>query len=159
MQRKVCESINNTFAKNAAINFLSSNESFSGYQQKRLAQSFDQCEVSHPNKKRRINDSILEQYKDIVISKLSDWLQDKRINWSELGRLCGLNAKNRGQIVRDIAEESGIDTTNMHNKRDHLSLDHLRQNYLVMRYLFLLCPQYCLLREISKCCLTLVHLL
>ena len=111
MQRKVCESINNTFAKNAAINFLSSNESFSGYQRKRLAQSFDQCEVSHPNKKRRINDSILEQYKDIVISKLSDWPQDKRINWSELGRLCGLNAKNRGQIVRDIAEESGIDTT------------------------------------------------
>ncbi len=50
MQRNICSSINKSFgenaainflAKNAAINLLASNKSFSGYQRKRLAQSFD----------------------------------------------------------------------------------------------------------------------
>ena len=32
MQRNICSSINKSFRENAAINFLASNESFSGYQ-------------------------------------------------------------------------------------------------------------------------------
>ena len=31
--------------------------------------------------------------------------------WSELGSQCGLSTNNRGQIVKAIAEESGIDLT------------------------------------------------
>ncbi len=46
MQRNIRSSINKSFGD--AINFLASNESFSGYQRKRLAQSFDKCEVSKP---------------------------------------------------------------------------------------------------------------
>ena len=90
MQRNIRSSINKSFGD--AINFLASNESFSGYQRKRLAQLFDKCEVSKP-KKHRITDSQYNEYLDIVLQKLSDWPEDKNMNWSELSRLCGLTTK------------------------------------------------------------------
>ena len=80
MQRNICSSINKSFGENAAINFLASNESFSGYQRKRLSQSFDKCEVS----KHRITDSQFTQYQAIVQQKVLDWPEDKNMNWSEL---------------------------------------------------------------------------
>ncbi len=95
---------------------MASKESFSGYQRKRLAQSFDKCEVSKPIK-RRITDSQFTQYNDIVVQKLSDWRQDESMIWSKLGSQCGLTTSNRGQIEKSIAEESGIDILYM--KRPH----------------------------------------
>ena len=114
LQQNICLSVNKSFRENAAINFLASKESFSGYQRKRLAQSFDKCEVSKP-KKHRITDSQFTQYNDIVVQKLSDWPQDEPMIWSKLGSQCGLTTSNRGQIVKSIAEESGIDI----KKRPH----------------------------------------
>ena len=57
---------------------------------KRLGQSFDKCEVSKP-KRRRITDSQFTQYKVIVQQKVSDWPEDKNMNWSELGTQCGIS--------------------------------------------------------------------
>ncbi len=71
MQRNICSSINKSFGENAAINFLASNKSFSGYQRKQLGKSFDKCEISKP-KRHRISDSQFTQYKDIVQQKVSD---------------------------------------------------------------------------------------
>ncbi len=105
MQRNICSSINKSFGENAAINFLASNESISGYQRKQLAQSFDKCEVSKP-KKRCNTDSQFTQFKDRVQQKLSDWPEDTNMNWSELGRQCGLTTKNRGQVVKPKKLES-----------------------------------------------------
>ena len=34
---------------------------------------------------------------------------DKTLNWSELGRQCGMSAKNMGQQIKELADESGID--------------------------------------------------
>ncbi len=87
MQRNICSSINKSFGENAAMNFLASSESFSGYQRKRLGQSFDKCEP----KRRRITDSQFTQYKVIVQQKVSDRPEDKNMNWSELGTQCGIS--------------------------------------------------------------------
>ena len=110
MQRSVCGAIEKKFTENAALNFFSENESFSGYQRKRLAQSFEQTEV--PKKaKRCISDSFFENYKDVVMEKLTEWPSEKTMNWSELGIQCGLSVQNRGQKVKQVALESGIDVT------------------------------------------------
>ena len=50
MQRNVCSAMNKAFAENAALSFLADNESFSGYQHERLAQSFEQVETPRPKK-------------------------------------------------------------------------------------------------------------
>ncbi len=55
--------------------------------------------------RHRITDSQFTQYKAIVRQKVLDWPEDKNINWSELGTKCGATTKNRGQIVKEIAEE------------------------------------------------------
>ena len=110
MQRSVCASINKQFAENAALTFLSENESFSGYQRKRLSQSFEHLDVSKPAKKH-FSDSMIEKYRDILTEKIANWPTDKVINWSEIGRQCGVETKNKGQVVKEIAEEIGIDLT------------------------------------------------
>ena len=48
MQRSVCAVIAIKFTENAALNFLSESESFSGNQRKRIAQSFEQVETPKP---------------------------------------------------------------------------------------------------------------
>ncbi len=58
--------INDTFAKRAAISFLSENESLEQYKRKRMSQSFELVTEPKP-KKRHINDSFIDQYKDIIV--------------------------------------------------------------------------------------------
>ena len=102
--------IKQKFGENGALNFLSQNESFSGYQRKRLAHFLKQNQV-HNEKKHRITDSFVEEYKDIILEKLMEWPSEKLMNWSELGRQCGLTVPNMGQKVKEVAIESGIDVT------------------------------------------------
>ena len=79
MQCNVCSVINKAFAENAALSFLADNESFSGYQRKRLAQSFEQQVETPRSKKRHISNSFLEQYKDIVMEKVRQWPANKTL--------------------------------------------------------------------------------
>ena len=65
MQRKICSEITAKFSENAAINLLSENESYSGYQRKRLQQSFEY--VNTPKAKRcRNNEDSFEKFSEIV---------------------------------------------------------------------------------------------
>ena len=117
LQRSTCSSITKTFSENAALTFLSENESFSSYQRKRLAQSFESSDEPHTSK-RRITDNFLSKYKD-VLEKLSEWPESTRMNWSELGSQCGIDSKNKGQMVKQILIESGIDVENYQMSRTH----------------------------------------
>ena len=77
MERRICAVIEKKFTENAALNFLSESESFSGYQRKWIAQSFEQVETPKP-KKHHISDSFVNEYKDIVSEKLRQWLLIRR---------------------------------------------------------------------------------
>ena len=63
----------------------------------------------HNEKKRRITDSFVDEYKDIILEKLMEWPPEKAMNWSELGRQSGLTVPNMGQKVKAVATECGID--------------------------------------------------
>ena len=105
MKRKVVSAINDTYAENAALSFLAENESFEQYKRKRMAQSFEQtADIPRP-KKRHINDSFVEEYKDVVVEKLSEWPVDDVLNWSEIARQCGFSRNNVGQKVKEIPNE------------------------------------------------------
>ena len=108
LQRKFVSSISDTFAKKAAISFLSENESLEQYKRKRMSQSFEL--VTEPkHKKRHINDSFIDEYKDIVVEKLNAWPVDNVLNWSVIARQCNLPGTNAGQKVKELATECGID--------------------------------------------------
>ena len=108
LQRKFVSSISDTFAKKAAISFLSENESLEQYKRKRMSQSFELVTEPKP-KKRHINDSFIDEYKDIVVEKLNEWPVDNVLNWSVIARQCNLPGTNAGQKVKELATECGID--------------------------------------------------
>ena len=111
-KRSLVSAINDTFAENAAISFLAENESFEQYQRNRLSQSFEQTADYTPKpKKRHINDSFVDRYKDIVVEKLREWPVNDMLNWSEIARQCGMSENNAGQKVKEVATECGIDLT------------------------------------------------
>ena len=103
------------------MSFLADNESFSGYQRKRLAQSFEQQVETPRPKKRHISNSFLEQYKDIVMEKVRQWPANRTLNWSEIGRQCGLTEKNMGQKIKEVAEMSGIDLSQYSEMKSSIS--------------------------------------
>lgn len=63
-----CRAVNQQFAKNAGVAFLAENESFRGYQRKRLSQSF---ELKQPGKiKSHVpSESTISCYRDAVLEK------------------------------------------------------------------------------------------
>ena len=98
LQRKFVSSINDTFEKKAAISFLSENLVIGA--RKRMSQSFELVTEPKP-KKRHINHSFIDEYKDIVIEKLNEWPVDNVLNWSVIARQSNLPGTNAGQKVKD----------------------------------------------------------
>lgn len=45
-----------------------------------------------------------------VLQDLRQWPQDVQINWSSFARSHGVPGKNGGQVVKDFAQDHGIDT-------------------------------------------------
>lgn len=115
-QRNFRDSVNKQFSKNAGLSFLAENESFSGYQRKRLSQSF---ELKQPGRIRSHvpSDEILSRYSDAVLERVSLWPADKTINWSELARQCNIEGSNKGQIAKVIAEKNGIPMARLNSNR------------------------------------------
>lgn len=63
--------------------------------------------------------SKLSVYKDSVLQKLNSWPDDKLINWTELARQCEIEGRNKGQIAKTIAQQSGIDMSRFSGKQKH----------------------------------------
>jgi hypothetical protein len=110
VQRTLRDAVNKQFATNAGMSFLAENESYSGYQRKRISQSFEYTSSKPSTSKRHVpSEAKLSQYRDIVLQSLHEWPQEVPVNWSELARQCNIPNKNKGQIAKAIASESGID--------------------------------------------------
>lgn len=107
MQRNFRDAVNKQFSKNAGVSLLAENISFSGYQQKRLSQSFEfkqsSCTNSHVP-----SEATLSRYRDIVLQNVSLWPEDRVVNCSELAKQCGIEGKNKGQIAKIIAQNNGV---------------------------------------------------
>ena len=117
-QRKFRDAVNQQFCKNAGVSFLAENESFSGYQRKRLSQSFESKSKSASKTKRHVpSEASVCGYRDIVLEKVSLWPEDKIINWTQLAGECKIEGKNRGQIAKVIAEECGVPASRLVSNR------------------------------------------
>jgi hypothetical protein len=115
-QQKLRDSINKSFSEGASLSFLAENESFAGYQRKRLLQCFEAKPFTRV-KSHVPSDRILARYNDSVLDKLSLWPEDKTINWSELARQCNINGGNKGQIAKAIAQKNGVPLSRLDSKR------------------------------------------
>ncbi len=111
MQRKFRDSTNEQYASNAALSFLSRNESMRDYQRKRIAQSFEPQSAtkrvrSHiPSANNRSWDT------GAIVKEVQEWPEGTHMNWSEVARRHGVPGGNAGQIVKEIAIENGIDVS------------------------------------------------
>ena len=116
LQREFRDTVTQQFAMNAGISFLAENESFRGYQRKRLSQSF---ELNQPGKVRSHVpcEANVSCYRDAVLEKLSQWPDDELVNWSELARQCNIEGKNKGQIAKAVAKSSGVPASRLCSKR------------------------------------------
>lgn len=116
LQRGFRDAVNKHFSNNAGVSFLSENESFRGYQRKRLSQSF---ELLQPGKVRTHVpcEARLSCYRDVVLEKLSQWPEDEVVNWTKLARQCNIEGSNKGQIAKVIAEKNGIPASRLSSTR------------------------------------------
>jgi hypothetical protein len=64
--------------------------------------NFELKEASNPRKSHVPAD--LSPY-HTVLEKVSQWPEDKAVNWSELARQCGIVGGNKGQIASHCREE------------------------------------------------------
>ena len=107
--RELRDHINVQFAQTAALSTLSEDESLKGYQRKRKAQSFET--PSEPQKKKSHSPSVEHITWDTqkALDNLREWPQDQRMNWSKFAREHGIPGKNGGQVIKEYAENHGID--------------------------------------------------
>lgn len=116
MQRSFRDAVNKQYSKNAGLNYFAENESFAGYQRKRLAQAF-KYNQSQRSKSHIPSENSLSCYQDTVIEKVQEWPEGKPINWTELGRQCSIEGRNKGQIAKVIAEKSGVPVSLLSSSR------------------------------------------
>lgn len=103
------EHINTQFAQTAALTTLAEDESLKGYQRKRKAQSFET--PVEPKKKKSHSPSMENIAWDTqkALDDLRMWPQDQLINWSKFAREHGIPGKNGGQVIKEFAENHGVD--------------------------------------------------
>ena len=100
-----------------------------------MSQSFELVTEPKP-KKRHINDSFIDKYKDIVVEKLNEWPVDNVLNWSVIARHCNLPGTNAGQKVKELATECGIGLVAIQANENRLLSAAQNVNCLAMKYLF-----------------------
>ena len=111
--RRIVQHVNEQMASNITLVTLSSGESMAGYQRKRMAMSFENDTTQPPRKKKKSHSPSDENRiwdSNAVLQDLRQWPQDVQINWSSFARSHGVPGKNGGQVVKDFAQDHGIDT-------------------------------------------------
>ena len=99
------------------MSVLAEGESLASYNQKRLALSFEPS----PQTKRRKSHSPSEQNVtgDVTgaMEELRNLPNGEKINWSAMARKYNIQQKNGGQILKELAEEKGIDVSKLDQQR------------------------------------------
>ena len=107
--RKVRDKENKALEDGSFTTIFCENESLSAYNRKRKAMCL---EITPQPKKRRPHTPNLSSVtwdKDAVLAEVEAWPEDRMVNWSEIARNHGIDAKNGGQIVKELARANGID--------------------------------------------------
>ena len=90
------------------ITFLDEDESFRGFQRKGLAQLFDKP-TSKKFKSHSPNFGDVDWDTQQVLSDLRAWPEGVAINWTHFVRSHTITGGNAGQVVKELAQRSGID--------------------------------------------------
>ena len=99
------------------MSVLAEGESLSSYNRKRLALSFEpppqaKRKKSHSPSERNLTGDI-----EGAMDELRNLPEGETINWSALARKHSIPQKNGGQILKQIAEDRGIDMSKVHQQR------------------------------------------
>ena len=117
-KRKIAKHITEQLKENITMSVLAEGESLSSYNRKRLTLSFQQ---PAPQPKRKKSHSPSEQNLtgdiDGAMDELINLPDGDRLNWSALARKYHVPQKNGGQILKEIAEERGIDVRALDQQR------------------------------------------
>ena len=118
--RKCRDKENESLKQTASLAVLMEDESVRSYQRKRLAQNFE----TPPSKRRQTNKSHSPDFdkvtwdKDAVLQALHNYPPaPPPINWQKFAEDHHVPGRNRGQVVKEFAEKSGIDTHKLDGKR------------------------------------------
>ena len=114
--RECRNAINKQFADTAAKTVLTEDESLSSYQRKRLSQSFEKPPEAKRHKSHSPNFDRVEWDKEKVITDLKQYPKDKPINWSQFAKEHDVPGSNGGQVVKQYAQQNGIDTIALDNR-------------------------------------------
>ena len=117
--RKCKDHLQKHMGENDALNVLAENQSLNSYKRMRLSQSFETPQQKReryqkqPFRQRKHSPKFdnVSWDKEKVQTDLQSWPQDEKMNWSHFAREHGILAKNGGQIVKEFANEIGMDTT------------------------------------------------
>ena len=110
--------------ENDALNVLADNQSINSYKCMRLSQSFE----TPQQKRERYKKQPIRQRKHLPNFDRVSWDKEKvqndlqseeKMNWSQFAREHGILAKNGGQIVKEFANQIGMDTTKLDGQPTH----------------------------------------
>ena len=96
------------------MSVLAEGESLSSYNRKRLALSF-QDPAPQAKRKKSLSSSEQNLRGDVdgAMDELKTLSEGERINWSAMARKYHIPQKNGGKILKDTAEERGIDISKL----------------------------------------------
>ena len=117
IQRDCKNKIEDNYNQTDAMDILAGGMSMSRYKRLRLSQSFESPEAKRarstaiPTKKK--HSPTLQETKwdkEQVLRDLRNFPTDQQINWSKFAREHNVPGKNNGQVLKEFADENGIDT-------------------------------------------------
>ncbi len=117
IQRDCRDHISGQLQQSDAITVLSETQSLASYKRIRLSQSFETPEQTRDRarttviKRRRHSPKFtnVQWDKEGLLDRLQNWPTGQMVNWSELAREFNVPGKNKGQVVKEFAIESGVD--------------------------------------------------
>ena len=117
IQRECKEQVESHYKQTDTLTVLAEGMSMQSYKRLRLAQSFESPEAKRarankPQLQKKHSPSFDETTwdKENVLEDLCSYSADTPINWSKFAREHNVPGKNAGQVVKEFAELSGIDT-------------------------------------------------
>ena len=131
--KKCRDKENDRLKETASMAVLMEDESLRSYQRKRLAQNFE----TPPTKKARTTKSHSPNFENVSWDKESV-LRDLRnhppapppINWQKFAEEHQIPGQNRGQVVKQFAKHSGIDTEKLDGRKPNQRLRRRKRRLL-----------------------------
>ena len=106
------------------MSVLAEGESLSSYNRKRLALSFQPPPQAKRKKSHSPSEQNLAGNVNGAMNEIRSLPDSERINWSAMARKYNIPQKNGGQILKELAEDRGIDMSNLDQQKVTVSQTH-----------------------------------